>query len=256
FSAAVTDLNRSMLGQTQLLWLQQTLLQSTAKWQVLGQQVLMGKMLLPAAIATQQMSIPQFAQLAGIAQLAGRAQAGDTTLTAEELAYLQANQDKLTPEVVALLQLPSIPYNLDAWDGYAYEREVIYTTAKSLKHNLVVIAGDTHNAWANELTDSNGDTVGVEFATSSVSSPGLEYYLGLSDAEMPVTEAAIVGLVSDLKYANLKDRGYLLLSFTADEVRGDWQYVDTILDKSFTSLVARNHSATSAAGKPQIVAMS
>ncbi|MGB6137150.1 MAG: alkaline phosphatase D family protein [Shewanella sp.] len=256
FSAAVTDLNRSMLGQTQLLWLQQTLLQSTAKWQVLGQQVLMGKMLLPAAIATQQMSIPQFAQLAGIAQLAGRAQAGDTTLTAEELAYLQANQDKLTPEVVALLQLPSIPYNLDAWDGYAYEREVIYATAKSLKHNLVVIAGDTHNAWANELTDSNGDTVGVEFATSSVSSPGLEYYLGLSDAEMPVTEAAIVDLVSDLKYANLKDRGYLLLSFTADEVRGDWQYVDTILDKSFTSLVARNYSATSAAGKPQIVAMS
>ncbi|GGB45876.1 alkaline phosphatase D family protein [Shewanella inventionis] len=256
FLAAVTDTNRTLLGQTQLLWLQQTLLQSTAKWQVLGQQVLMGKMLLPAAIATQQMSIPQFAELAGIAVLAARAQAGDTTLTAEQLAYLQANQDKLTPEVMVLLQLPSIPYNLDAWDGYAYEREVIYATAKSLNHNLVVIAGDTHNAWANELTDTNGDTVGVEFATSSVSSPGLEYYLGLSDAEMPATEAAIVDLVSDLKYANLKDRGYLLLSFTADEVRGDWQYVDTILDTTFASLDARNYSATSAAGNPQIVAMS
>lgn len=256
FLAAVTDTNRTLLGQTQLLWLQQTLLQSTAKWQVLGQQVLMGKMLLPAAIATQQMSIPQFAELAGIAVLAARAQAGDTTLTAEQLAYLQANQDKLTPEVMALLQLPSIPYNLDAWDGYAYEREVIFATAKSLNHNLVVIAGDTHNAWANELTDTNGDTVGVEFATSSVSSPGLEYYLGLSDAEMPATEAAIVDLVSDLKYANLKDRGYLLLTFTADEVRGDWQYVDTILDTTFASLDARNYSATSVAGNPQIVAMS
>ncbi|GGP62124.1 alkaline phosphatase [Shewanella algicola] len=252
FLAAVTDTSRTLLGQTQLLWLQQTLLQSTAKWQVLGQQVLMGKMLMPAAIATQQMSIPQFAELAGIAQLAGRAQAGDSTLTAEQLAYLQANQDKLTPEVMVLLQLPSIPYNLDAWDGYAYEREVIYATAKSLNHNLVVIAGDTHNAWASELTDTNGSVVGVEFATSSVSSPGLEYYLGLSDAEMPATEAAIVGLISDLKYANLKDRGYLLLTFTADEVRSDWQYVDTILDKSFTSLDARNYSATSAVGNPQI----
>ena len=256
FLADVTDTNRTLLGQTQLLWLQQTLLQSTAKWQVLGQQVLMGKMLMPAAIATQQMSIPQFAELAGLAQLAGRAQASDPTLTAEELAYLQANQAKLTPEVIALLQLPAIPYNLDAWDGYAYEREVILATAKSLQHNLVVIAGDTHNAWASDLTDSGGDIVGIEFATSSVSSPGLEYYLGLSDAEMPATEAAIVGLVADLKYANLKDRGYLLLTFTETEVRSDWQYVDTILDKTFVQLDARGYSATSTAGSPKVTPVS
>ncbi|MEM5504732.1 alkaline phosphatase D family protein [Shewanella frigidimarina] len=256
FLADVTDTNRTLLGQTQLLWLQQTLLQSTAKWQVLGQQVLMGKMLMPAAIATQQMSIPQFAELGGLAQLAGRVQASDPTLTAEELAYLQANQDKLTPEVIALLQLPAIPYNLDAWDGYAYEREVILATAKSLQHNLVVIAGDTHNAWASDLTDSGGDIVGIEFATSSVSSPGLEYYLGLSDAEMPATEAAIVGLVADLKYANLKDRGYLLLTFTENEVRSDWQYVDTILDKTFVQLDARGYSATSTAGSPKVTPVS
>ncbi|QDE32703.1 alkaline phosphatase D family protein [Shewanella polaris] len=256
FAADVTDTNRTLLGQTQLLWLQQTLLQSTAKWQVLGQQVLMGKMLMPAAIATQQMSIPQFAELAGLAQLAARAQAGDSTLTVEELTYLQANQDKLTPEVIALLQLPSIPYNLDAWDGYAYEREVIYATAKSLNQNLVVIAGDTHNAWASDLTDIDGDVVGVEFATSSVSSPGLEYYLGLADDEMPATEAAIVSLISDLKYANLKDRGYLLLTFTQDEVRSDWQYVDTILDKTFTQLDARGYSATSTAGSPKVTSVS
>ncbi|RPA56131.1 alkaline phosphatase [Shewanella vesiculosa] len=255
FLTDVTDTNRTLLGQTQLLWLQQTLLQSTAKWQVLGQQVLMAKMLMPAAIATQQMSIPQFAELAGIAQLAGRAQASDPTLTAEELAYLQANQARLTPEVMTLLQLPAIPYNLDAWDGYAYEREVILATAKSLNHNLVVIAGDTHNAWASELTDSGGDVVGIEFATSSVSSPGLEYYLGLSDAEMPSTEAAIVSLIADLKYANLKDRGYLLLSFTQDEVRSDWQYVDTILDKTFARLDARGFSATSTAGNPKVTAV-
>ncbi|MGI2178403.1 alkaline phosphatase D family protein [Shewanella frigidimarina] len=256
FLADVTDTDRTLLGQTQLLWLQQTLLQSTAKWQVLGQQVLMGKMLMPAAIATQKMSIPQFAELAGLAQLAGRAQAGDPTLTAEELAYLQANQAKLTPEVIALLQLPAIPYNLDAWDGYAYEREVILATAKSLQHNLVVIAGDTHNAWASDLTDSGGDIVGIEFATSSVSSPGLEYYLGLSDAEMPATEAAIVGLVADLKYANLKDRGYLLLTFTENEVRSDWKYVDTILDKTFVQLDARGYSATSTAGSPKVTPVS
>ncbi|PIW62097.1 alkaline phosphatase D family protein [Shewanella sp. CG12_big_fil_rev_8_21_14_0_65_47_15] len=252
FLADVTSTSRTLLGLTQLLWLQGSLLQATGKWQVLGQQILMGKMSLPAAIATQQLSIPQYAMLGALAQLAARAAAGDPTLTAQELQYLQANQALLTPEVIALLQLPSIPYNLDAWDGYAYEREVILGTAKSKNHNLVVIAGDTHNAWANELNDVNGDTVGVEFATSSVSSPGLEYYLNLPVEQIPATEAAIVELVPDLKYANLKDRGFMTLTFTADAVRSDWHYVDTILSQDFQAATARSYSAMAKAGEHKI----
>lgn len=243
FLADVTSTTRTMLGLTQLLWLQGTLLQATGTWQVLGQQILMGKMSLPAAIATQQMSIPQYAMLGALAKLAARAAANDPTLTAAELQYLQANQALLTPEVIALLQLPSIPYNLDAWDGYAYEREVILGTAKSKNHNLVVIAGDTHNAWANELKDVNGDTVGVEFATSSVSSPGLEYYLNLPAEQIPATEAAIVELVPDLKYTNLKDRGFMTLTFTKEAVRSDWHYVSTILAKEFEESTSRSYSA-------------
>jgi alkaline phosphatase D len=253
FLADVTSTSRTLLGLTQLLWLQGSLLQATGKWQVLGQQILMGKMSLPAAIATQQMSIPQFAMLGALAKLAARAAAGDPTLTAEELQYLLANQGLLTPEVLALLQLPSIPYNLDAWDGYAYEREVILGTAKSKNLNLVVIAGDTHNAWANELKDVKGDIVGVEFATSSVSSPGLEYYLNLPAEQIPATEAAIVELVPDLKYANLKDRGFMTLTFTPDAVRSDWHYVDTILSKDFQAVAERSYSAMSKASAPKII---
>ena len=249
FLADVTSTTRTMLGLTQLLWLQGTLLQATGTWQVLGQQILMGKMSLPAAIATQQMSIPQYAMLGALAKLAARAAANDPTLTAAELQYLQANQALLTPEVIALLQLPSIPYNLDAWDGYAYEREVILGTAKSKNHNLVVIAGDTHNAWANELKDVNGDTVGVEFATSSVSSPGLEYYLNLPAEQIPATEAAIVDLVPDLKYTNLKDRGFMTLTFTKEAVRSDWHYVSTILAKEFEESSSRSYSAMTKVGE-------
>ena len=64
-----------------------------------------------------------------------------------------------------------------------------------------------------------------------------------------------MSLIADLKYANLKDRGYLLLSFTQDEVRSDWQYVDTILDKTFARLEARGFSATSTAGNPKVTAV-
>ncbi len=253
FLADVTDTQRTLLGQTQLLWLQGKLLQSSAKWQLLGQQILMGRMMLPAAIATQQLSIPQFAELAALAQLAARAQAGDPTLTQAELTYLAANQAKLTPEVLALLQLPSIPYNLDAWDGYAYEREVVLATARASGKNLVVIAGDTHNAWANDLKDKDGNMVGVEFATSSVSSPGLEYYLNLPPEQIPATEAAVVGLVDDLKYANLLNRGYMTLTFSSEEVVSEWFYVDSIQSKDFTEAEERRAIARSLDGKPGIL---
>ncbi|MBV7315839.1 alkaline phosphatase [Shewanella sp. NIFS-20-20] len=249
FLAAVSDVNRTMLGQTQLLWLQGQLLTATGRWQVLGQQVLMGRMLLPAAIATQQLTIPEFAHLAQLAQLAARAQAGDPSLTAQELAYLQVNQAQLTPEALALLQLPSIPYNLDAWDGYAYEREVIMATARSRAKDLVVLAGDTHNAWANQLHDINGNRVGVEFATSSVSSPGLEYYLSLDSNQIPAIEAAVTDLVTDLQYCNLHDRGLMVVMFTPDKVTTEWMFVDSLASREYQTLSERGQTMSwSAAG--------
>jgi alkaline phosphatase D len=50
-----------------------------------------------------------------------------------------------------VLAQPAIPYNLDAWDGYPVARETVLGTAASLNKNLVVLAGDTHNAWASDL---------------------------------------------------------------------------------------------------------
>ncbi len=254
FMADVTSSDRTLLGADQLQWLQASLLSATGKWQVLGQQVLMGTMMLPAAIAMQKLSVYQYAELGALAQLAARAAANDPTLTAQEYSYLIGNQHKLTPEVMALLQMPSIPYNLDAWDGYAYEREVILATAKATGANLVVIAGDTHNAWANELKDSHGDVVGVEYATSSVSSPGLEYYLGISEDQQGVTEAGVVELVEGLKYTNLRDRGFMLLTFTPEAVRSDWHYVDTILDTEFSEASDKHYAAVTKAGEPKIAA--
>ncbi|SHO54641.1 Phospholipase D precursor [Vibrio quintilis] len=252
-AAALADSTRTMLGQTQLAWLQQQLTTSTATWQVLGQQVLMGTMNLPAAIVTGQMSVTDYATLGELAQLAARQQAGDTTLTDEELAYLAANQDKLTDEVLALLNLPDIPYNLDAWDGYGYEREVLLQTLKSLNKNTVIVAGDTHNAWANNITDSGGDAVAVEFATSSVSSPGMEVYLGFGATEAETYENAITGMVSGLQYTNLLERGYLLLELTPEQANATWYFVDTILSDTYSEQAGRRRQAYMQAGDPKLV---
>lgn len=51
------------------MWLSEALNIDTV-WQVLGQQVLMGKMELPGAVTLQQLSLQEFSELAAIAALA------------------------------------------------------------------------------------------------------------------------------------------------------------------------------------------
>ncbi|MBY5991499.1 alkaline phosphatase D family protein [Ferrimonas balearica] len=253
FAAEISDPNRTLLGAEQLTWLQGELLTNDATWQVLGQQVLMGTMVLPAAIATQQMSLSEFADLAYIAQLAQRAQAGDT-LTQEEQAYLLVNGPRLTPEVIAALQQPSIPYNLDAWDGYAYEREVVLGTALAADANLVVLAGDTHNAWANNLLNAAGQAVGVELATASVTSPGLESYLGIAPEGVVEAEAGIQSLVAGLEYVNVADRGFMTVTFTPTEAQAHWQFVSTIKSEDYALMPDRAKRMSVAAGSKRLKA--
>ena len=221
FMADVTDPNRTLLGTEQRLWLQNKLATSSGRWQVLGQQVLMGRMDLPAelllGIATGNVSeLPQ--ALAELATIKFRALQGDPTLTEQELSRIST----------------AAPYNLDAWDGYQAEREVVLGMARQLDKNLVVLAGDTHNAWANNLKDMNGNQVGVEFATASVSSPGLEDYLGLPDALIADAEQGIGLLVDGLDYLNINQRGYMVVTFTQDEALANWYFVDTVKSREYT----------------------
>ena len=127
FMADLSSNSRSLLGVKQLQWLQAQLMQSTAKWNVLGQQVLMSKMFIPQEllllleqVTSGNATVETLAQIkqkiADLLTLKMRLKAGDPTLSAMDKARLNA---------VA-------PYNLDAWDGYAYEREVVYGTLQQL----------------------------------------------------------------------------------------------------------------------------
>jgi alkaline phosphatase D len=246
FNQDLYETERTMLGAEQLQWLEDSVSVNTGRWQLLGQQVLMGEMKLPGALALNTMSTTDYAELGTLALLAARIEVSDPTITADEQAYYDANADKLTPDVLNLLSFPELPYNLDAWDGYATERDKVLAIFNDASKNLVVVAGDTHNAWANELSNSDGTIVGVEFATASISSPGLEYYLGISDDAIESTEDGFVDLIKGLKYSNAKDRGFITLTFTQDKVESQWHYVDTILSSEYTELTDRRKIASSA----------
>ena len=223
-----------MLGAEQQAWLQGQLASSTATWQVLGQQVLMGRMEFPVSV---------LAALNSTDTSPAAVAAGTAAIT----AYLTA---KATPPALRTSQQaalmnpainPLLGYNLDAWDGYLAARETLLATALQLGRKLVVLAGDTHNAWHSDLTLKGlagpalaGVKVGEEFATSSVSSPGLESYLPLPPAQV---KGIFESVVDDLRWIDPSRRGYLRMRFTAAEAVGEWVFIDTITNRGFVATV-------------------
>ena len=83
--------------------------------------------------------------------------------------------------------------------------------------------------------------VGEEFATSSVSSPGLESYLALPS---PQLKAIFEGVVDDLMWIDPSRRGFLKMTFTATSAKGEWVFVDTITNRSYQASVGHTAAYT------------
>ncbi|RPB40998.1 alkaline phosphatase D family protein [Vibrio parahaemolyticus] len=207
--------DRELLGTEQLAWLMNEFNTHDAKWNVLGQQVLMSRMELPSSVMTAMFQL-------------------FTSTEEKKTEALLAVNTAITGYLADPSADPiSLPYNLDAWDGYYVEREKVYQLAKASSGNFVCLAGDTHNAWASELKDVSNNPIGVEFATSSVSSPGLEEYLALDPVAIAQMEYTLPHLVSELQWVDIKQRGFMRVTFTADAAQSTWYLVSTIKDKKY-----------------------
>jgi len=231
FTADVSSPTRQLMGAEQTAWLQSQMNKSSATWQVLGQQVLMARMMLPAPMVLGTVGYPAYFAIAA------KVKAGQA-LSATEQQQLDAAK---------------VPYNLDAWDGYQAARESVLNMSKALNKNLVVLAGDTHNAWASDLADVNGQAVGVEFGVPAVTSPGFETYF---PTIAPATVAAgMEQLIGPLQYAETISRGFVVLTVTPTETRADYRYVSTITSKTYTAAVGKSLRMLPGAANRKIVAV-
>ena len=239
-----SDAARRMMSTTQQTWLTNALSGSKATWQFLGNQDIMGKMWFPASVLQ--------AQANAATNPAGVQKAISDYLTAKA-TRAAAGVGALTPTQAALLNTsvnPRLPYNLDSWDGYPSNREAVLQTVAALRKNLVVLSGDSHNAWFNQLTTLSGTRVGYEFAGSSVTSPGFES-VGLGGLASSLDGTVLIpqlgnaavgaglGLIDDLSYAETQRRGYLLVTATAANVKGEYVFVNTIASQTYTATVGR-----------------
>lgn len=218
--AEAQDPDREMIGTEQLTDLVGKIETSDATWQIIGSQTLMGRMELPAEVMLN---------LVSYAGLFIKSALG--ILTAEDIALLDSLDD-----------VNEVPYNFDSWDGYQAEREAIFEALGASASGGIVISGDTHNAWMNNLRTEDGTLVGVEFATPGVTSPGLEDFLPainnpITGEQLDLLSDTFVRFVDDLVYANILDRGYIDLEVTATEVNSNYVYVSTTASKDFDTEV-------------------
>lgn len=193
--------DRQLLGMAQESWLTGALADSTGKgthWQVLVQQVVMGNLRTPK----------NFAEAAG---------AGLPDFVRQRLVAASAASQV------------GLPSNMDAWDGYPGARERLFKASLNADANLVVLAGDSHNAWAFDL-GYEGKPVGVEFGGQSVSSPGYESYLTFIKPD--TLAASLVAENEQLKWADTAQRGYMMVELTPARVTTEYRFVAGVKQRS------------------------
>lgn len=115
--------------------------------------------------------------------------------------------------------------NNDQWDGYQYERQKICDfIAKNNINNVVIISGDIHTSWANEvyIDKKNKDKIIPEFITPSITS--------FSTYKFTAFFAKIIIKITKpyIRYVDLTHKGYMILDLNRDSILAEWYYLKTI----------------------------
>jgi len=153
---------------------------------------------------------------------------------------------------------PKRPLNLDAWDGYPYEKKSIIEFIKSNQvDNVIFTTGDTHCSWAFETPTSLEDyqkegaaaNVAVEFGTTSISSGNYDEYTTMDTVQY--AQSIYTKNNPHLKYVNLHDHGYLLLRMRKEISIAEWYYVPGLRTPSDEEKLGKRIKVE--AGKPQLI---
>lgn len=187
------DPARTMLGAEQETWFADALAQSRERgqtWQIAAQQVVMGSQIVgPGASA----------------MLSPDAH-GNTR------RFIGAGER---------LGSQGMPWNLDAWDGYPAARARFLQACTANANNAVVLGGDSHNCWLNNLpNEEDSRLAAIEFAGGSVTSPGVER--PLAAAAPGARESLMRNANPHLVWCDATNRGYGALRFTRTVCQSEW----------------------------------
>jgi len=225
FQAKLADPSRQLMGPEQLGWLERELAGSRAAgrpWQVLGNQVVMARVAIPDA---RKILAPDKLQ-----------------------ALLASLSPEVRPQVersMALAQFGA-PFTLDSWDGYPAERERLYQAFRRAGVRPVVVSGDSHAFWVNDLAAADGSRAAVEFGTTAISSPSPGDQL----PGFPLGEA-LAAANPEVVFCDQRSKGFLLLRLTREAAHAELHAVSRIDAKPFDTTVVKRFRVPAGQGGPQ-----
>jgi alkaline phosphatase D len=220
--ALLDNPSRTLLGAAQEAWFAEALAGSKSRgqpWQIVAQQVVMGEQFIPQG----------FSSLLPDDSSAGTRQ------------WIAAGE-----QICAL----GLPWNLDSWGGYPAARARFLAACAANANNAVVLGGDSHNCWVNNLAAAASDRLAaIEFAGGSVTSPGFER--SLSRAAPGEREHLLRSANSALAWCDATHRGYATLSFTRGACAAEWVAFQSVVSpEAGTPTVTRLNASASATGGP------
>lgn len=191
----LNDAARTMMGIEQEQWLTDGLAASTAsgrKWQILAQQVIMGRTHIPK----------DFSVLFG---------------PDDQMSETKRDEMKMAAQLAAI----DVPQHMDRWEGYPAARRRLLEASQKADADLVVLSGDSHNAWAFNLEHDN-QPVGVELAVQAVSSLGMDKRF---HGDPIAIAERFVDASPDLAWCDTSQRGYMVLDVQADRISNEWLFI-------------------------------
>jgi len=125
--------------------------------------------------------------------------------------------------------------NMDAWDGYRASRARIQQGwVQRAVRNPVVLTGDVHRAWANNLkadyANPNSAVIGTELVCTSISSGGN----GSGSTAIPN------GATNPHLRFSSDRRGYVRTTITPSQFRADFRTVDTVTEHGAAAVTLRS----------------
>ncbi|PVM90145.1 alkaline phosphatase D family protein [Caulobacter endophyticus] len=191
------DPSATMLGSTQESWLAHEMKASSKAWQLVGMGTILGRTVMPRDAVDWLRPEVNDRKVAGYRNNIRAAQQG-------------------------------LPMWMDRWDGYPAARSRLLKAAQAADADLVMLSGDSHNAWAYGLIE-DGRPAGVEFAGQAVTSNGMEGDMG---ADPKVVAQGFMTANPELKWADTSRRGYMMIEVTPRSVAGEWLFLQTIKARS------------------------
>lgn len=187
-------------------------------------------------------------------------------MVANQIPMARTNNPRIAPEDVASLQAGmkersfarlteiarrgelNLPLYLDPWDGYPRARESFYAMCRECDtQDLLVLTGDSHSFWCNELFSDDGQAMGVELGATGVTSPGDFLEFGRRGAAL--LDARIIATNPEIRWTDCQHNGYLRVTVTPDDGRADFIAVDSVLKQDYRTELLRSEQLRRSEGR-------